>query len=73
MIGKTGTFSYCGAAYPDNGDINTASGTGTYESAGKHRWRTIGTLQLSDGHALVSEGEVNLATRSWNGKLFEKS
>jgi hypothetical protein len=73
LVGKIGTFSYCGAAYPDDGDIYTASGTGTYESVGKHRWRTSGTLQLSDGRTLISEGEVDLATRSWNGKLFEKS
>jgi hypothetical protein len=72
LVAKSGAFTYCGAAYPDNGDINTATGTGTYESVGKHRWRTTGILQLADGRALVSEGEVDLATRSWNGKLFEK-
>ena len=72
LVGKMGTFSWCGAAYPDNGDIDTATGTGTYESVGKHRWRTAGTLHLSDRRTLISEGEVDLATRSWNGKLFEK-
>jgi hypothetical protein len=72
MVGKIGTFSYCGAAFPENGEILTASGTGTYESVGKHRWRTAGTLQLLDGRTLITEGEVDLATRSWNGKQFEK-
>ena len=73
LVGKIGTFTYCGAAFPDNGNIDTATGAGSYESVGKHRWRTVGTLQLMDGRALISEGEVDLATRSWNGKLFEKS
>ena len=71
--GKSGTFSYCGGAYLDNGDTNSATGTGTYESIGKHRWSTVGLLQTADGQALVSEGEIDLATRSWKGKLFEKS
>jgi hypothetical protein len=71
--GKSGTFSYCGAAYLDDGESNTATGTGTYESVGKHRWRTVGILQLLDGRALVSEGEIDLASRSWKGTLFEKN
>ena len=71
--GKSGTLSWCGASYLDNGDQTSAGGSGTYESSGKHRWHTIGYLQLSDGRALISEGEIDLATRSWNGKLFENS
>jgi hypothetical protein len=71
--GKSGTLSYCGASYLDSGDSSTVTGNGTYESSGKHRWRTIGFLQTSDGNALISEGEIDLATRSWNGKLFENS
>jgi len=71
--GKSGTFSYCGASYLDNGDLVAADGSGGFESIGKHRWHTQGFLQLSDGRAVVSEGEIDLATRSWNGKLFERS
>ena len=37
---KSGTFSSCGAAYLDNGDGLNAASQGTYESSGKHRWRT---------------------------------
>ncbi len=71
--GKSGTFSYCGAAYLDNGDTNSGLGTGTYESVGQHRWHTAGILQLSDGSAFISEGEIDLASRSWKGKMFEKN
>ncbi len=70
--GKSGTFSYCGAAYLDNGETNNATGSGTYESCGKHRWRTVGILSIADGQTIVSEGEIDLAARSWKGKLFEK-
>lgn len=69
---KSGSFGYHGVAYLDNGDGLTGSGSGTRESVGKHRWRTQMIVQISDGRALISEGEIDLASRSWNGKLFEK-
>ena len=69
--GKSGTLSYCGVSYLDNGDQLSASGSGSYESTGKHHWHTQAILQLSDGSALHSEGELDLATRSWSGKASE--
>ena len=71
--GKSGTFSYYGAAYLDNGDQLNGSGAGTYESVGANRWRTQFVVHVSDGSALLSEGEIDLATRTWSGKLFEWS
>jgi len=70
---KSGTFSECGIAYLDNGDGLSGIGQGTYESNGKHRWRTAGFMQISDGRRITSEGEIDLAERSWKGKLFEMS
>jgi hypothetical protein len=70
---KSGTFSVCTAAYLDDGEQLSAAGSGTYESSGKHRWRTQGFVQISDGRLLVSEGEIDLATKSWKGKLSERS
>jgi hypothetical protein len=70
--GKSGTLSWCASAYLDNGDQLYGIGSGTYESAGKHRWRTQTIIQISDGRIISAEGEVDLATRSWSGKLFEK-
>jgi hypothetical protein len=69
--GKSGTLSYNGAAYLDNGDQVTGSGSGTYESSGSHRWRIQLVTQVSDGSAVMSDGELDLATRTWSGKLFE--
>ena len=63
----------CAAAYLDNGDGLTGLGQGTYESAGKHRWRTENFMQIADGRRIRGEGEMNLVSRSWKGTLFEMS
>ena len=70
---KGGSYSWCAAAYLDNGDSQTGMGPGTYESIGKHRWRTEGYIQLSDGRRVAGEGEIDLAARSWKGRIFEIS
>ncbi len=69
--GKAGTFSANGAAYLENGDLLTGSTTGTFESTGVHRWKTSSIWQISDGTALLSEGEIDLASRAWKGENFE--
>ena len=71
--GKSGTLSWCSSAYLEDGEQVSSSGSGSYESSGKHRWRTLGFLQISDGRSLISEGEIELAKRSWVGKIFENS
>jgi hypothetical protein len=69
--GKSGTYTLCAKAYLDNGEEISGIGPGTYESTGKHQWHTKGFLDLSDGRRISSEGEMNLAERSWKGKIFE--
>jgi len=70
---KGGTFSWCGAAFLDNGEELTGIGQGIFESTGKHNWRTQGFMQLSDGRRIATEGEIDLASRSWKGKISEMS
>jgi hypothetical protein len=70
---KAGTFSTCSAAYLDNGDGLTGIGQGTFETIGKHRWRTESFVQISDGRRFRGEGEIDLAARSWKGTIFEMS
>jgi hypothetical protein len=69
---KSGTYSTCSALYLDNGEELSGAGTGTFESNGKHRWKTQGVVHRSDGRTVSTEGEIDLATRSWSGKSFEK-
>ena len=58
---------------PTNGGGLSGIGQGTYESTGKHQWRTESFMQISDGRRVRGEGEINLASRWWKGQLFEKS
>jgi hypothetical protein len=69
--GKDGTFSLHWASYLDSGDALNGTGQGTYESAGKHKWRTANVAEVSDGRRIRAEGEIDLAARSWKGTLFE--
>ncbi|MGA7871019.1 MAG: hypothetical protein WCA22_08980 [Candidatus Binatus sp.] len=69
--GKGGTFGLHWASYLDNGDTLNGAGQGTYESIGKHKWRTANFAEVSDGRRIRAEGEIDLAARSWKGTLFE--
>jgi hypothetical protein len=70
---KGGTYSWCGEAFMDDGSVLTGNGLGTVESVGKHRWSTKGYMDLADGRRIATEGEIDLALRSWKGKIFELS
>ena len=69
---KSGTWSWCAAAYLDNGDNVTGNGQGTFQSDKPNHWLTQGMIQISDGRTIALEGELDLATRSWKGQLFER-
>ncbi|NOT57921.1 MAG: hypothetical protein HOP18_25235 [Deltaproteobacteria bacterium] len=70
---KSGTFSVCAAAYLENGDTLTGNGQGTFESIGRHKWRLQELIDISDGRTFAVEGEIDLAARSWTGKIFERN
>jgi hypothetical protein len=70
---KGGSYSWCGEAFMDDGSVLTGGGPGTVESVGKHRWSTKGYMDLSDGRRIATEGEIDLASRSWKGAIFELS
>jgi hypothetical protein len=69
---KSGRYTTYGTNYLDNGDIITTKGSGSFESSGLRCWRTQADVTRSDGHAIRTEGEMDLASRSWSGKVFEK-
>jgi hypothetical protein len=70
---KGGSYSMCGQLFMDDGDVLTSIGKGTYEAVGKHRWRTRSVIEISDGRRTRSEGEIDLASRSWKGTFSELS
>ena len=70
---KSGTFSVCAAAYLENGDNLTGNGQGTFESIGRHHWRTQELIHVSDAQLYTVEGEIDLAEHTWTGKIFERS
>jgi hypothetical protein len=70
---KGGPLSYSGMAYLENGEVLLTNGTGTFESAGGHQWKTSAILELSDGSRMLTEGAIDLADRSWSGKAYQWS
>jgi|SRR6516225_8113149 hypothetical protein len=71
--GKSGSYTTYGTMYLDNGDIITTKGSnGTFVSNGIHRWRTQNDITCADGIKFHTEGEMELAGRTWKGKVFEK-
>lgn len=67
---KNGTYTSVAGAFLDNGDVLNGEGSGCYESTGAHKWRLRGIDVLSNGSIIAIEGDVELATRSYNGKVY---
>jgi hypothetical protein len=63
---KGGVYNLVGINYQDDGEVTALLRTGTYESSGKHRWRTE-----SSDLQMIGEGELDLASRSWKGKIYK--
>ena len=70
---QTGSVLLESQAYLPNGDQLYGSGQGTFESAGGHTWRIRTIIRVSDGQVLATDGVLDLATRSYSGKVLEWS
>jgi HEAT repeat protein len=69
---RSGKVSFRAAAFLDDGKIINGTGEGTWETVGKHKWRIRG-INYVDGRTFASDGELELATQSFSGKIFEWS
>lgn len=67
---KSGTWDWCGAIFPSEGDGIIGRATGTFTSIGSNRWSTRGPMSISDGRTVVLDGIFDLATRTWNGSIL---
>ena len=67
-----GSVQWAGQAYPEGTPFVNASGTGTWKQVdGAHRWViSIPVLAVSNGDRLRCEGQVDLATRTFTGKMY---
>lgn len=59
------------AAYLADGTSVSGQGGGTLGPAGAHKWQLNGVALLSDGSRVATEGHMELASRTYNGKMFE--
>lgn len=70
---KSGSASWRSQAFLDNGDAVVGSGEGTWMESGKHQWRIRLTISIEDGRFIASDGTLDLAKRSFSGKILEWS
>ncbi|MGQ0502342.1 MAG: hypothetical protein ACT4P0_07015 [Panacagrimonas sp.] len=68
---KAGTWSWCAATYPQDGESVTGRGEGTFRTAGANQWHMPGIVRISDGRSCRLEGMFDMAARSWVGRIFE--
>jgi hypothetical protein len=68
---NTGSYTISVAVYLDDGEVLTGSGCGIIRSLGGHKWRLNGVDLISDGTCIASEGDLELATRTYSGNVFE--
>ena len=47
------------------------TGEGSWQEIGKHRWWTRMVIRVSDGEIFASDGQLDLASRSFTGKNLE--
>ncbi len=68
----SGTFIAHGYSFGEDGETTHGTATGQYEKTALNRWRTSGILQRSTGETRIVEGEMDLATRTWTVRHYEK-
>ena len=72
---NSGTCSWTGQGFPPDSPWTTSSGEGTWEQIeGRYAWKiSIPAIEISDGRAIRSEGELDLEARTFNGQMFDAS
>jgi len=68
-----GSCKWVGQAFPEDGPWVNGSGEGTWQQVeGRNRWSiSISVIEVSNGDRIRCEGEVDLATRTFTGQMFE--
>ena len=66
----SGFVTWNGSAYMDNGEANGGLGRGVFNKAGNHTWRVRSIIQVKGGPLLLTEGEIALEGKTYQGKLY---
>lgn len=70
---KSGAASWRSQAFLDNGEAVQGRGEGTWVDSGKHQWRIRMNVAISDDRFIAADGTLNLADRSFKGKILDWS
>lgn len=70
--GKDGTYKISARCFMKNGEIVDAVGEGKTTSTGGQKWTVAGVADVSDGRSAAVKGEIDLAKRSYTGRMFER-
>jgi len=67
---NAGPGQYTGVSFLENGETVGVTGEGCWEKLGsEHKWRVRGINMYSNGEVNLSDGTLDLATRTFNGTL----
>jgi hypothetical protein len=71
----SGACTWTGQGFPPDRGWVSGSGDGTWEQIeGKYAWKiSIPAIENSDGSRVRSEGELDLAARTFKGQMFDAS
>ena len=71
--GKDGTYTVCARYFMPDGSIMDAWGEGETISQEGHNWRVAGIADRSNGDHIAVQGLIDLAKRSFEGRIFERT
>ena len=66
-----GLARWVGQGFLEDGSTVAGVGEGTWEQDGHHKWAIRMDVALSNGEGLRIVGEVDLASRTYKGKLYD--
>lgn len=66
-----GSCTWAGQGYLEDGTSVGGAGQGVFTALGNHKWRVRLLMQISNGTLLVTDGEMSLDGRSYQGQICE--
>jgi len=70
--GEDGEYTVSSRIFHDGGGVTDAVGGGTTTHQASHVWLVAGVSDVSGGRSFAIKGEFDLASRTYEGKLYER-